>query len=43
MALESLGFKRAEAFGAVARVAEELGSAASAESLVKAGLKELSG
>ncbi len=42
LALESLGFKRAEAFGAVTRAAEGLGTAASAEALIKAGLKELS-
>ena len=40
-ALVNLGYRRAEAFGAVARVAGQLGEAASVESLVKAGLQEL--
>ena len=40
-ALVNLGYRRAEAFGAVARAMSELGSAAPVEALVKAGLREL--
>jgi Holliday junction DNA helicase RuvA len=41
-ALVNLGYRRAEAFGAVAQVAQRLGTDAPLESLIKAGLKELS-
>jgi len=40
-ALVNLGYRRAEAFGAVSRAAGELGGAATVESLIKSGLKEL--
>ncbi|HVO15821.1 MAG TPA: Holliday junction branch migration protein RuvA [Alphaproteobacteria bacterium] len=41
-ALVNLGYRRAEAFGAVAQAAHRLGADAPLESLIKAGLKELS-
>lgn len=40
-ALVNLGYRRAEAFAAVAKASGDLGSGASVESLIKAGLKEL--
>jgi len=40
-ALVNLGYRRAEAFAAVAKASGELGARASVESLIKAGLKEL--
>lgn len=40
-ALVNLGYRRAEAFAAVAKASGELGAKASVESLIKAGLKEL--
>jgi holliday junction DNA helicase RuvA len=40
-ALVNLGYRRAEAFGAVATAARHLGAAASAEALIRAGLREL--
>jgi holliday junction DNA helicase RuvA len=41
-ALVNLGYRRAEAFGAVAQAAKRLGGAPALESLIRAGLKELS-
>jgi Holliday junction DNA helicase RuvA len=41
-ALVNLGYRRGDAFGAVAHAAQQLGGAATVEALVKAGLKELS-
>lgn len=41
-ALVNLGYRRGEAFGAVAQATRELGADASLDSLIKAGLKELS-
>ena len=41
-ALVNLGYRRGEAFGAVSAAARRLGSDATVEALVKAGLKELS-
>lgn len=41
-ALVNLGYGRSEAFGAVATVARTLGEAASLDTLIRAGLKELS-
>jgi Holliday junction DNA helicase RuvA len=41
-ALVNLGYRRAEAFGAVAQAAQRLGSNAALDALIKAGLKELS-
>jgi Holliday junction DNA helicase RuvA len=41
-ALVNLGYRRAEAFGAVARAAGQLGGEASVEALIRVGLKELS-
>jgi holliday junction DNA helicase RuvA len=41
-ALVNLGYRRAEAFGAVAHAARSLGSKAPLEAVIKAGLKELS-
>jgi Holliday junction DNA helicase RuvA len=41
-ALVNLGYGRAEAFGAVATAAKALGDSASIDTLIKAGLKELS-
>jgi holliday junction DNA helicase RuvA len=40
-ALVNLGYRRAEAFGAVAAAARRLGARASAEALIRAGLQEL--
>lgn len=40
-ALVNLGYRRAEAFAAVAKASGDLGSGASVERLIKAGLKEL--
>jgi len=41
-ALVNLGYRRAEAFGAVAQAAKRLGGTPALESLIRAGLKELS-
>lgn len=41
-ALVNLGYRRAEAFGAVAQAAKRLGSGAALDALIRAGLKELS-
>jgi Holliday junction DNA helicase RuvA len=41
-ALVNLGYKRAEAFGAVARAAQRIGKDGNVETLIRAGLKELS-
>jgi Holliday junction DNA helicase RuvA len=41
-ALVNLGYRRAEAFGAVAHAARSLGTDAPLEAVIKAGLKELS-
>jgi Holliday junction DNA helicase RuvA len=41
-ALVNLGYRRSEAFGAVAHAARALGSKAPLEAVIKAGLKELS-
>jgi len=41
-ALVNLGYRRAEALGAVSGAARSLGGGASAEALIRAGLKELS-
>jgi Holliday junction DNA helicase RuvA len=41
-ALVNLGYRQAEAFGAVAQVAQSLGAKATVDTLIKAGLKELS-
>ncbi len=41
-ALVNLGYRRTEAFGAVAHAAQALGSDAGIEALIRAGLKELS-
>jgi Holliday junction DNA helicase RuvA len=41
-ALVNLGYRQAEAFGAVAQAAQALGQRATLDALVKAGLKELS-
>ena len=41
-ALVNLGYRRGDALGAVAHAARQLGDAATVESLVKAGLRELS-
>ncbi|MGE0660026.1 MAG: Holliday junction branch migration protein RuvA [Reyranellaceae bacterium] len=40
-ALVNLGYKRAEAFGAVARATQRLGEGGDVEALIRAGLKEL--
>ena len=40
-ALVNLGYRRAEAFAAVAKASGDLGAKASVESLIKAGLKDL--
>jgi holliday junction DNA helicase RuvA len=39
--LVNLGYRRAEAYGAVAAAAQRLGAAAAAEALIRAGLQEL--
>ncbi len=41
-ALVNLGYRRGDAFGAVAHAAQQLGDDATVETLVKAGLRELS-
>ena len=41
-ALVNLGYRQAEAFGAVAQAAHSLGARATVDVLIKAGLKELS-
>jgi Holliday junction DNA helicase RuvA len=41
-ALVNLGYRQAEAFGAVAQVAQAMGAKATVDALIKAGLKELS-
>ncbi|MDF3072807.1 MAG: ruvA [Alphaproteobacteria bacterium] len=41
-ALVNLGYKRADAFGAVARAAQRMGEGGNVEALIRAGLKELS-
>jgi holliday junction DNA helicase RuvA len=41
-ALVNLGYRRAEAFGAVAQASKRLGSTAPLDQLIRAGLKELS-
>ena len=41
-ALVNLGYRRAEAFGAVATAAQRLGPSAGVDALIRAGLKELS-
>ena len=41
-ALVNLGYRRSDAFGAVTGAARELGSGADVETLIRAGLKELS-
>jgi Holliday junction DNA helicase RuvA len=41
-ALVNLGYRQAEAFGAVAQVAQSLGARATVDALIKAGLRELS-
>ena len=41
-ALVNLGYRRAEAYGAVAKAARDLGDRASLDALIRAGLKELS-
>jgi len=41
-ALVNLGYKRVEAFGAVARVTQRLGSDAKLDAVIRAGLQELS-
>jgi Holliday junction DNA helicase RuvA len=41
-ALVNLGYRRGDAFGAVAHAAQQLGGEATVEALVKAGLRELS-
>jgi Holliday junction DNA helicase RuvA len=41
-ALVNLGYRRAEAYGAVAKAARDLGDKASLDALIRAGLKELS-
>ena len=40
-ALVNLGYRRSEAFGAVAAAAQRLGSGAGADALIRAGLREL--
>ena len=40
-ALVNLGYKRVEAFGAVARVAQRLGAEATLDAVIRAGLQEL--
>ena len=41
-ALVNLGYRRAEAYGAVAKAAHDLGERARLDALIRAGLKELS-
>lgn len=41
-ALVNLGYRRAEAYGAVAKAAREVGEKATLDNLIRAGLKELS-
>ena len=41
-ALVNLGYRRVEAFGAVARVTQRLGEAAQLDAVIRAGLQELS-
>jgi Holliday junction DNA helicase RuvA len=41
-ALVNLGYRRGDAFGAISQAAQQLGTDASVEALVKAGLRELS-
>ena len=41
-ALVNLGYRRVEAFGAVARAAQRLGAGAALDAVIKAGLQELS-
>jgi holliday junction DNA helicase RuvA len=41
-ALVNLGYRRVEAFGAVARVAQRLGAEAKLDAVIRAGLQELS-
>ena len=41
-ALVNLGYRRAEAYGAIAKAARDLGERASLDALIRAGLKELS-
>jgi len=41
-ALVNLGYRRAEAFGAIAKAAQKLGAGASLDALLRGGLKELS-
>jgi Holliday junction DNA helicase RuvA len=41
-ALVNLGYRRAEAYGAVAKAARDLGERANLDALIRAGLKELS-
>jgi Holliday junction DNA helicase RuvA len=40
-ALVNLGYKRVEAFGAVARVTQRLGDGARLDAVIRAGLQEL--
>ena len=40
-ALVNLGYKRVEAFGAVARVTQRLGAEAPLDAVIRAGLQEL--
>jgi Holliday junction DNA helicase RuvA len=41
-ALVNLGYRRTEAFGAIAAAAQRLGDGAEAAALIRAGLQELS-
>ncbi len=40
-ALVNLGYRRVEAFGAIARVTQRLGSGAPLDQVIRAGLQEL--
>jgi holliday junction DNA helicase RuvA len=40
-ALVNLGYRRVEAFGAIARVTQRLGSGAQLDAVIRAGLQEL--